>query len=451
LVVESTTRLGLMSPTTAALILGAFTVTLLAVAGHRQLKLVGWLAVFAAAATAMVLIGATNGSPFWFAAALVAVFATTLVLADGFGWPGPRWVAALVTDGVVMRGLVSATNQPETADRVGPALLLCALVVALTLAFAGRRAFLAFSAAAPAGLGVSSKPAPSLGAFEWVQVGLAIALGLGAAGRARDLLPWVPPLAAGLALVVGAGSVTAGRKLSERSEAAGAVWFHAAAGLELLLGGGVILTTGASLGSVWAALAVGVAFLGRRFHPTTLWTMAVALGWAASISGGLFGLARLGLWAKPEAPLEWPATGVWVVSTLLFVTYLEMAFHSPTGKRGIGAIRAALLVLLWLATVSALALAARTLAGDDDGMLALGRTLLLVLSAIVLALASRSGAPAETGWIAWGALGAAGIKMLVQDLELGRPSTLFLAFLALGGGVLVLPRLVLKAPRPAKG
>jgi hypothetical protein len=78
----------------------------------------------------------------------------------------------------------------------------------------------------------------------------------------------------------------------------------------------------------------------------------------------------------------------------------------------------------------------------DAGVAAVVRTAILAALAIGLALAARRWAWPELGWLVYPLVALGGVKLILQDLRVGRPATLVLS-LALYGAVLVLaPRLL---------
>ena len=79
--------------------------------------------------------------------------------------------------------------------------------------------------------------------------------------------------------------------------------------------------------------------------------------------------------------------------------------------------------------------------GVDAGILATLQTLVLALSALLLAWMGRRELFAEWGWLVYPVLAVTGLKILLQDFSRSRPATLFLT-LAVYGCVLILsPRL----------
>jgi hypothetical protein len=66
-----------------------------------------------------------------------------------------------------------------------------------------------------------------------------------------------------------------------------------------------------------------------------------------------------------------------------------------------------------------------------------------------MALAALARRPAwrEAGWLVYPALGATGLKILLEDLPRGRPATLFVAFALYGAALLVVTRRRARPPR----
>jgi len=439
LILETGTRLQILSANEAALTLLAFATPLLVTAAGRKLRLVAWVGVLGSTVTIALLMRDTD-SPLGLTGALVALFAATLLLADLREWTGPRWIVALFADLMVARRLFSAAAQPELSAQVGPALALACVAVALSLGFVAWHTL--------------GRKRP-IGAFEVVQTALAVAVGVATSARVEAWFGWVPPLAGAVALALALGALVTCVKLSDRPEKEGGfdVWFYGTAGVALVLGGVPLITRGPLLAIVWGALALVAALLARRTHTAMLWAFGAVLAWAAGIFGGVLTLVRDGLMAKVDAEWTLISAGGAIVFALVLAAYLCMAVRAPPSGSAARALPAALLALATLAVAGAVSYLVRGALGGpgaDAGVVVLIRTLLLVAFALALGGVRRLGGPVELGWIAWGTLGVAGVKMLGQDLPSGRASTLFIAFLALGAGIIVLPRLIRPSVAPKK-
>jgi hypothetical protein len=83
------------------------------------------------------------------------------------------------------------------------------------------------------------------------------------------------------------------------------------------------------------------------------------------------------------------------------------------------------------------------------GAVATVRTAVLVGGVLVLAWAGRSDSWLEAKWLAYPALVAIGLKMVLEDLPRSRPATLFLAFGLYGIALIVVPRLRRREPASA--
>ena len=86
----------------------------------------------------------------------------------------------------------------------------------------------------------------------------------------------------------------------------------------------------------------------------------------------------------------------------------------------------------------------------DAALTALVRTLVVALTATALALAARRWDLRELGWLVYPVLLFGCAKLLLEDLQAGSAFSLFLAFGAVGGALILAPRLLrAKAGDPA--
>jgi hypothetical protein len=79
--------------------------------------------------------------------------------------------------------------------------------------------------------------------------------------------------------------------------------------------------------------------------------------------------------------------------------------------------------------------------GGNAGALATLRTVALVATAVASAWIGRKAAHAEAGWLAYPLLAVTGLKMLLEDLPRGKPSTLILGFTFYGLGLILIPKI----------
>lgn len=437
LIFETGVRLALLPPNVATGVLAIFTAGLLAAATRNPMRSLAWVAVLGALATALAL-RAMQGGPA-LPGVLFALAVATLVLAERQGWTGLRWPVALVLDAVVLRRLF-ASAALEPAARQTPLeveLALAVLVFLLFLSAMFRRIVVKGSAA---------------GAFEILQGLLAMGTAIACIARTSAELPWGLPVGSAMFFGVAGASLYALLKVSsEPSRTIDAGWLAVLWFLSTLAFG-LLLTRGPMVGLLWAVIGLAAVLLGTVRHRLKLWSAALAFNFAAAVGGGLSAVSRDALLRNPS--LDWSAPSIWTLSVLVLIVFSGtlMARSRPQNGWGGHALSAGALWLLALGLVSVTASAMRTLLGGaqaDVAYVVLSRTFLLVTVALGLGVARKISQRVELGWVAWAFLVMGALKLLVQDLPLGRASTLFVAFPVLGLAIIVLPRLTRSnAPAP---
>ena len=105
-----------------------------------------------------------------------------------------------------------------------------------------------------------------------------------------------------------------------------------------------------------------------------------------------------------------------------------------------------MIVLLGGLTVVVLTLGCRMMAGDGEhplsgAMLAVVRTALLSISAVLVPLIARSPRWREARWLTDPILILAGIKLVAEDVPSGQTAVLVLSFALYGGALILAPRL----------
>jgi len=432
LIWEATARFALITPRVACAALLAFFALGIGVAWHRRLRANAVVTTFLALATAVSLLVATHD--------LLAAMVGLLGIAAGVewlawrgAWLGLRWAAAAVLDAAAAL-LVAVATRPAWPEGYPP--LSIGLAEAALLAL-------------PA-LYVSSLAARTLRrgepvtAFEVVQGALAVLLGFGGAMRVLDAhgLPADGPGA--LALLLGVLCYGAAFAFAERRPGQGRNFYlYSTAGGLMTLAGTALLGAGPALTVVWSACGLVAAWLGRRFGRMTLRVHAALYVAAAALHSGLAaGGARAlgGVESVALAGLSWVAAAAAIAAWAVLATD-PRAPRGGVGRApqlllvalGVLAVGAAVHVLLWLALGSRLA--------ADPGAAAVTRTAVLAALALALAVAAGRLGLVELRWLVYPVVAFGGLKLLTQDVRLGRPATLVVS-LALYGLVLVLlPRL----------
>jgi hypothetical protein len=381
LVWEAATRFDVLRPTAAAAVLFAVGAAALGASLHRNLRALAWVAVLSILPTACLLLVATH--------ALVSFAAFLVVLAAGAeaasvhrDWPGLPWLPAVVADLVVLEAVWIA-SRPEGRPEAY-ASLSTAAVLALALALFAA----SLLGTARRAWGLAGTP----NAFEAIQLGAALLLAVFAVSRLTPLASLPPYLVWGLAGF--AAAVAPARAVGPTAPAYG----------------GVMLLT-------------------------------------AVVASGLAGFVRDAFVGSPVT--GWPATSSLVVLTLCTAATALLVRRLRAGSLGTTA-RAAMFTLACVSIAGAGALAVLALAllvspDGEPGRTAAVRGAVLAAAAVLLASLRRLPTLAPLARLTYPVLAAAGLKLLIDDLPHGRPSTLVATFLLYGAALIVVPRILRSA------
>lgn len=433
LALETTTRLGAMSPLTAAAVVAVITAMMLLIAWRHRFVGLAWVAVVSCLATSIALMQATGGTN-ELNLLLLLLTAATLGLAESRSWNGPRWPAALLLDAVILRSTLSAAHDSQgVSDRLLAGFIFSMLVMLLSLAAIAYRTL------------VRRKPVT---AFHAVQTFAGLTIGVVAAvyySAAHD----TGTIGAGVAaLAISAmASYVALSVVPKRGPARTDYLFYLAMSAGLLFVGGVLAIGGALRGLLWASVGLGVAVLGRRLERISLLAYGALFIWAAAATSGLLDAVSDGFLGGVQ---RWrpPGAAALVVLGLALAAYAVTATSSrqPTVRASIARLPASAILLLCAIGFGALVVhVGRALIGihvEDHAFLATGRTVALVAVATLVALGYRRLHWVELGWIAYFLLGLGGIKLVVEDLPNGRALTLLVAFAAYGIALIAIQKLV---------
>ncbi len=291
--------------------------------------------------------------------------------------------------------------------------------------------------------------------------GLALRRGPGAAG-----LEWAPGVAAAVLLAVGAW-------LSTRAEGTPAQWTALApAGIAALAAALVGLALLGAAHDVRArglaptdvlqpafALSVAVGLLSGGPAVSVLWGLLGIIlaaraprngrGWIAWLAAGLVAGAALlsdllrqelaAFLAGPDAApaATGPAVFAAIAALVAFIVAAAGAPDAPALRAGPALASAAIAS----GAVLALAVGLAPFTSEKPG-LALVRTVVLCAAAIAAAWTARRPRLKTLALLSLPILAATGIKLLVEDLTVGKPATLFAAFVLYGATLLLVPRLL---------
>jgi len=433
LALETTTRLGAMSPPTAAGVVAGITALLLFVAWQHRLTALAWVGAASCLATTLALMQATDATGELILVLLLLTAATSW-LAESRSWNGLRWPAALVLDVVVLRTVVSAAHQDGAArDRLLSGFLFSMVIVVLTLIGLAYRTL------------VRGRPVT---AFHGVQTFAAVSIGVVGVIYASSAYHLGTAVAGGVALALSAATLfIALSVVPKRSLARTDYLFYVVMSAGLLFTGGMLATAGAPRGLLWAILGVCAAALGRRMQRISLSAYGALFIWAGAISSGLVGTVSDGFiggaqrWSAPSAD------GLVVLGLALAAYLVTATTSSQSIKRAwVARLPASAILLLCAIAFAALLVHAERAAlgswGTDHAFVATGRTVALVAVAILLALAHRRVQLAELAWVAYLLLGIESIKLIGEDLPNGRALTLLVAFATYGIALIAVQKLV---------
>jgi hypothetical protein len=441
LLFEATTRFEALSAPLAALLTLVFGGALLAVSWRRSLRGLAWVAVTAALLTAGGLVFQTP-EPWPFIAVLVIFTGAALALSYRKGWVPLRWSVALVMNALILGAtLAFFVDRPvlnlTVRELVALQLLLAgtSLAVLAYVALARRLEMGLFEIGqAATSVGIALELAPRVLATEGTGFAVpgAIAAGLAALCYGLVVLRWRSDHLTNLAAYGGIASLLAVQ---------GLYWLLPPIAAE----------------SAWVLIALAGAWLTRDSANPAMRVTAAALIAAAALSSGLVRAVIYGLGARTGYDWHPITAGALIALGAALVTYLAVRWRAGderSGWRWTGPATALLIVFAWgagavLTVILAPPVAKVDTSAVDPGALAALRTAVLTVLIWVLAFLGRTRRRPELLWVSYATLGYAGLKVLIEDLPNGRPTTLFVTFVLVGSVLMLLPRLIRRPAAPA--
>ncbi len=426
IVAETTTRFAIFAPSSGMAILAVATAIALAVGRRHDLPALDWTATLAASATA-VYVALLNGAP-----APSGLF--LLLLATATSWLGAahwswRLLALPPTLGAAALSVwaTSVALSGGTAARGGGVALALPLALGLPLLWCG---------------GVFLRALvhrPRVGGIAVLQTILAIAVGVGGALRLEAARGPRAAMHAATTLALGAGCYLFAFLREKAPEARSSRLYFAWLGLALTVIGSGVLLPAPVPALAWGLACLAAAVGSRRFEPAILQPHATIFAAAAATASGLLWTSVRNFTVRPAA-LAAPSGAALAALAALTVAATLLLCERPAA----GALPAFLTTLFAALGIGALAvlLLDRPAAAVLDAPLPALRTMVVSLSAYALAFLWRSTGRRELRTLAYLALVAGGIKLLLEDLPQGTPMTLFVAFVFYGGALLLVPRLM---------
>ncbi len=440
LLVESTVRFKWLAPEVAAPLLLAVTVMHTVVAWRRDLQPMVWMATLGALGSALVMMAATHALEPFLAVLLVLGLASLWLTYDR-RWQGLRWPTALAANlgALVLAYLASWTGGPPEGYLHLSATRAMGFALALAAGYLGSFAWRL------------RKQRRVVGAFERAQTCLALAVGFGGALRIALTSGSGGGFLGVGAILAGAACYAAAIPFARDEEPTRANfnYFSLLATFLLLLGGAMVAPL------PWFAVLAGVLGLGalvgtiRTQRPSLLLQSAVYVAVACGGSGLLRWTFQAFLGPAGSGPAPSLATGC---ALALLAGTVGYALTRPPATETGPKLQAFTLVAGGLGVLSLGALAvgvigpAQASGPAELARLAVGRTAVLTTLTIGLAWSARRIPTLDLRWLVYPFLALATIKFLFEDMAVGHPLTLFLAFMFLGTTFILAPRLLKVTP-----
>jgi hypothetical protein len=435
---ETTTKLGLLSPDAGGAALALVTGMALLVAWRRHLHFLAWAFTLAAVVTILALYYGTRAMELY-AALLLLLGAVTTWLGYGRKWHVMRWFVAIPTNALVLRlcFLVAHPEGPRPPYEHLSVSAVQILAVCLVVVYMGSFCYRTLARQR------------SVKFFEVVQSALALLAGYGGAvriaqanGSAKALLGWSALAAAAACYPVAFAFVR------QRIGRGRNFFYFAWLALIFVFLGSPIVVGKALLAPSWCLLAGASSLLGGHFDRVTLRIHSAVYLTAAAWFSGLLSTS-FQVFAGPAKSAGSFPSAVGLMTLGVTVACYVVLVMTQMGRDVPALRRVPRLVLVSLAVMGVGSLAVILLirvlgqAGGDSQMatVAVVRTGILALSAVALAITARGKHLAEMGWLVYPVLVIGGIKLLVEDLRHGSPTTLFLGFALFGVALIAAPRL----------
>lgn len=438
LILETTLRFHLLSPSQAGLLITACFAGGLLVSERRDLPTLAWANAMLAAGSALVVqVGTRDLLPL--TAGLLAI--GVLIESRDRRAAGPRAIVAIAANLAVAVCVIVASRREGLPEGYAPLPLASVVFFALLLPtlYVGRAALRTLREAEP------------LDALLMLQAPMALLVGLGGAARVlsvHEAPSW--PIGAAAALLALGCYLAAFAVVDRRSHHAAT--FYAYTTLAFLLatvGLGTVLAR-EGLAVVLGALGLLVLMLANLYKRQTLRFHGVAYLAASAAAGGLLPVAWNGLVTDPRAAWH-PITGLtfWAL-LMLALGYALLLRRDPEPAASVTALLPPMLAAATLLTCASGLVAiglARVVAlapspGADLAEVGAVRTVVMAAAAIGIAWAGVRFARRELVPLAYAALAAGALSVLVQNLPVGRPATLFAALAAYGSALVATPRLL---------
>lgn len=428
LVLEAALRFQIFSAGASAGVLAVLAGAALGVAWRRRLRTLAGL-------TALTIVGAAFALAFGFSTfapftlLLIGLGVIALWVAYARDWAWLTWpTAAAANLGVLFLALRSMASPPREGP-VAAQLLHAGLIAAYLGSFVVRvllrerevRPFEVLQTAAALALGLTGA------------VAIAHAQGSGMASIA------LPCLLAGIVLYVQTFF-----RVATRIGVGSEFYYFGMTALALTLVGLSLAFAYPARPIVVAVYALLASLLGWRMGRPIL---ALQGSIAAVVASGQSGLAAFSARAWLTHAPAWPAD-MTPITVVLAAVGAALIIPRATRNQAAAILSAVARVVLSVALVAGagslvVATVVPLVAGvpADPGVLATARTIILAISAGVLAAIGRRPQFMELRWLAYAVLAMGAVKIVAEDFPASQPATLFIALAAYGAALIFVPKI----------
>lgn len=439
LVWEATARLQVLPPVFGAVLAATFSAAGIVLAVRIRLPVAAWAFGLGGVVTEAALLGVESPGLVATAAAL-GLAGSVAVAADELRWTPLQWVLALGADLMVFRIVAVAVASVDPSRRtvpIGPHAAV-SLALALPAVFIGVY------------LWRTAHRRHRTRIFDMLQIACAAALGLLGAIRIERVFDHSATWLGIVALAFGAAALAASFTVIERVPGRGRRFFFLSSlGLACVFIGVPTIFGRSVTAMIWVALAATAAVVGGRFDRISLRVHAVLYALGAAIASGALDCAVRALIPGGAARLSpLPLLPRVMVEVILVATVVLMTLdpgrmaRRPRNRLPFTALVGLTTLILAGGSVAVVASAFAAIGGPDGGSLASARTMVLALSAIVVAVLGRRRYVPEAAWLVYPLLGLALLELVIGDLAQGSARTLFLSFFVCGLALIVCPWLL---------
>ena len=438
LLVETTTRFGILSPAAGAAAAGLVVLAMGWVAVQSDQRGVAWVAEIGAVGCVLFLLVRPGGAvPY--GALLVGLAAASRWVARSRGWPALPWLPALAADAAAVVLTSAATG--TRADAPAGAAILVQMALAVTHVAAVSRE----------SVRSGRRPTP----FDLLQTVLVLALGFGGALQVAGATGTAKLPLALLCLAAGVAAYAVAFRVVRRQDRGPYLYLTSVALVVVVLASLALLARPAI---PWAVLGVAMAWVGSRWRRVVLSLHGAAYAAAAAVTSGLLSTA-MGAWTL-GAGGDWPsitAPAALALAAVALTAWFTVRTDNPFWREVALLPKFVSFALFVVAGGGTLVLIlAPAVAGvpgpkGDAAALSVLRSAVLAVGTLACAWVARTEHLRLARWIVYPVLVLGAIKLLVEDLPHGTPATLAVSFLLYGSALILGPRLARRraaAPSP---